>query len=401
MKYNFDETVNRRDTGSLKWDVPKDVLSMWVADMDFKTAPCILEALKKRVEHGVFGYTDVKSEWNEAYINWWDKRHGLKMKPEWLIFCTGVIPAISSMVRKLTTPNEKVIIQTPVYNIFFNSVLNNGCRVYESPLKYEGGKYYMDFDDLEEKMSDPMATLFILCNPQNPSGNIWSREELKKIGELAVKYNVTVISDEIHCDLTDPGYEYIPFASVSDECRKVSVTCLAPTKTFNIAGIQTAAVCVPDDFLRFKVWRGLNTDEVAEPNVFACEAAIAAFNEGGEWLDELRAYIAENKRIAYDFIKKELPKLHVIESHATYLMWIDISGWDYMKGFKPVEGDAETAKKADPLTASDVLRRKSGLFLSEGGIYGGNGASFLRMNLACPKATVLEGLERLKQAVKD
>ena len=401
MKYNFDETVNRRGTGSLKWDVPKNVLPMWVADMDFKTAPCILEALKKRVEHGVFGYTDVKSEWNEAYINWWDKRHGLKMKPEWLIFCTGVIPAISSMVRKLTTPNEKVIIQTPVYNIFYNSILNNGCRVYESPLKYEGGKYCMDFGDLEEKMSDPMATLFILCNPQNPSGNIWSREELKKIGELAVKYNVTVISDEIHCDLTDPGYEYIPFASVSDECRKVSVTCLAPTKTFNIAGIQTAAVSVPDDFLRFKVWRGLNTDEVAEPNVFACEAAIAAFNEGGEWLDELRAYIAENKRTAYDFIKKELPKLHVIESHATYLMWIDISGWDYMKGFKPVEGDAETAKKAGPLTASDVLRRKSGLFLSEGGIYGGNGASFLRMNLACPKATVLEGLERLKQAVKD
>ena len=259
----------------------------------------------------------------------------------------------------------------------------------------------MDFDDLEEKMSDPMATLFILCNPQNPSGNIWSREELKKIGELAVKYNVTVISDEIHCDLTDPGYEYIPFASVSDECRKVSVTCLAPTKTFNIAGIQTAAVCVPDEFLRFKVWRGLNTDEVAEPNVFACEAAVAAFNEGGEWLDELRAYIAENKRTAYDFIRKELPELHVIESHATYLMWIDISGWDYMKGFKPVEGDTETAKKAGPLTASDVLRRKSGLFLSEGGIYGGNGASFLRMNLACPKATVLEGLERLKQAVKD
>ena len=399
MNYNFDEPVNRRGTGSLKWDVPKNVLPMWVADMDFKTAPCILEALKKRVEHGVFGYTDVKSEWNEAYINWWDKRHGLKTKPEWLIFCTGVIPAISSIVRKLTTPNEKVIIQTPVYNIFFNSVLNNGCRVYESPLKYEDGKYSMDFDDLEEKMSDPMATLFILCNPQNPSGNIWNREELQKIGELAVKYNVTVISDEIHCDLTDPGYEYIPFASVSDECRKVSVTCLAPTKTFNIAGIQTAAVCVPDDFLRFKVWRGLNTDEVAEPNVFACEAAIAAFNEGGEWLDELRTYIAENKRIARDFIKKELPELHVIESHATYLMWIDISGWDYMKDFKPVEGDTETAKKAGHLTASDVLRRKSGLFLSEGGIYGGNGDNFLRMNLACPKATVLEGLNRLKLAV--
>ncbi|MBR4781879.1 MAG: pyridoxal phosphate-dependent aminotransferase [Lachnospiraceae bacterium] len=399
MKYNFDEQVDRRGTASLKWDVPEDVLPMWVADMDFKTAPCVAEAIKKRAEHGVFGYTDVDDKWYDAYINWWDKRHGFKMKPEWLMFCTGVIPAISSIVRKLTTPNEKVIIQTPVYNIFFNSILNNGCRVSESTLKYEDGKYYMDMDDLEEKMSDPMATLFILCNPQNPSGNIWSREELKKIGELAVKYNVTVIADEIHCDITDPGYDYIPFASVSEECRKVSITCMAPTKTFNIAGLQTAAICVPDDFLRFKVWRGINTDEVAEPNVFARVAAIAAFTEGGEWLDELRAYIAENKRIAYEYLEKELPMLHVIRSHATYLMWIDISGWDYMKNFKPLPGDKETAEKAGPITAQDILRRKTGLYLSEGGIYGGNGESFLRMNLACTRATLMDGLQRLKSAV--
>ena len=383
----------------MKWDVPENVLPMWVADMDFKTAPEITEALLKRAGHGVFGYTDVDQRWYDAYINWWDKRHSFKIKPEWMMFCTGVIPAISSIVRKLTTSNEKVVIQTPVYNIFFNSVLNNGCRVYESPLKYENGVYSMDMEDLEEKLSDPMTTLFILCNPQNPSGNIWSREELQHIGEIALKYNVTVISDEIHCDLTDPGYEYIPFASVSDTCRKVSITCIAPTKTFNIAGIQTAAIVVPDDFLRFKVWRGINTDEVAEPNVFACEAAATAFEKGGEWLDELREYIAENRRIACGFIEKELPDLRAIASHATYLLWIYISNWKY--DLDSVLTPGEKNGDADPnlLTPSDVLRRKAGLFLSDGNIYGGNGRDFLRMNLACPRVTLMDGLERLKKGI--
>ncbi len=399
MTYDFDTLVNRRETGSMKWDVPENVLPMWVADMDFKTAPEIIDAIKERAEHGVFGYTDVDQRWYDAYINWWDRRHSFKMKQEWLIFCTGVVPAISSIVRKLTTPNEKVIIQTPVYNIFFNSILNNGCRVSESPLKYENGVFSMDMADLEEKMSDPMATLFILCNPQNPSGNIWSKEELAKIGELAVKYNVTVISDEIHCDLTDPGYEYIPFASVSDDCRKVSITCMAPTKAFNIAGLQSAAVCVPDDFLRFKVWRGLNTDEVAEPNVFACVSATAAFEKGESWLDELRVYLAENKRIAYEFIDKELPKLKAIKSHATYLLWIDISNWKYDVGSVLTEGEKNVISGLPGLTAADVLRRKTGLFLSDGTQYGGIGENFLRMNLACPRSILMDGLKRLGDGI--
>lgn len=400
MKYDFDTPVNRRGTGSMKWDVPQNVLPMWVADMDFRTAPEITEALKKRVEHGVFGYTDVDKRWYEAYINWWDRRHHFKMKWEWLMFCTGVIPAISSIVRRMTRPNEKVIIQTPVYNIFFNSILNNGCRVSESPLKYENGKFSMDLADLEEKMSDPMASLFILCNPQNPSGNIWTGEELSEIGDLAVKYNVTVISDEIHCDLTDPGFEYIPFASVSENCRKSGITCMAPTKAFNIAGIQTAAICVPDDYLRFKVWRGINTDEVAEPNVFACEAAATAFEKGGEWMDELRSYIAENRRTAYDFIEKELPEIHAVRSQATYLLWIDVSGWKYDERSVLTTGEKNGKTKPD-LKPADVLRRRTGLFLSDGGIYGGIGKDFLRMNLACPRSTLLDGLQRLKKAVLD
>ena len=379
MKYDFDEIVDRRGTDASKWDVGENELPMWVADMDFKTCPAVIEALKNRVEHGVFGYTDVPDKWYEAYMTWWKDRHSFSMEKDWLIFCTGVVPAISSIVRKLTTPNEKVIIQTPVYNIFFNSIFNNGARPLESPLLYEDGMFKMDLLDLEEKMSDPQASLMILCNPQNPSGNIWSREELKKIGELAVKYGVTVISDEIHCDLTDPGYGYIPFASVSEECRRVSITCMAPTKAFNIAGLQTAAVCVPDKFLRHKVWRGLNTDEVAEPNVFACEAAVAAFEKGGDWLDELREYLAENKRIACDFIRNGIPGLNVVVSHATYLIWIDISSWGM---------DSKRAQK--------LLREKTGLFLSDGSIYGGNGKNFLRMNLACPRNVLMDGLKRLK-----
>lgn len=379
MKYDFDEIVDRRGTDASKWDVGENELPMWVADMDFKTCPAVIEDLKNRVEHGVFGYTDVPDKWYEAYMTWWKDRHSFSMEKDWLIFCTGVVPAISSIVRKLTTPNEKVIIQTPVYNIFFNSIFNNGARPLESPLLYEDGMFKMDLLDLEEKMSDPQASLMILCNPQNPSGNIWSREELKKIGELAVKYGVTVISDEIHCDLTDPGYGYIPFASVSEECRRVSITCMAPTKAFNIAGLQTAAVCVPDKFLRHKVWRGLNTDEVAEPNVFACEAAVAAFEKGGEWLDELREYLAENKRIACDFIRDEIQGLNVVVSHATYLIWIDISSWGM---------DSKRAQK--------LLREKTGLFLSDGSIYGGNGRNFLRMNLACPRNVLMDGLKRLK-----
>ena len=305
------------------------------------------------------------------------------MKKEWLMFCTGVVPAISSIVRKLTTPNEKVIIQTPVYNIFFNSIKNNGAEVLESPLTEKEGSFDMDLEDLEEKMKDPQASLMILCNPQNPSGIIWSREQLSRIGELAVKYNVTVISDEIHCDITDPGISYVPFASCSEECRKVSITCIAPTKAFNIAGIQTAAISVPDPFLRHKVWRAINTDEVAEPNVFACEAAIAAFNKGEAWLDELRAYIYKNKKYAYKFIAEEMPGLKVVKGEATYLIFIDI-----------------TVFNMDSKAAADFIRKKTGLFLSYGKLYGGVGDHYLRMNLACPFTMLKDGLERLKEAYK-
>lgn len=378
----FDELVNRRNTQSYKWDVGEDELPMWVADMDFMTAPAIIDALKKRVEHGVFGYSMVPDEWYAAYINWWENRHHFTIDKDWLIFCTGVVPAISSTVRKLTNPAENVIVITPAYNIFFNSIYNNGRNIVECELDYENGQYKLDFDKLEEKCSDPQSTLLILCNPQNPGGFIWDKEALARIGEICARNNVIVLSDEIHCDITLPGKEYLPFASVSDVCRENSVTCIAPTKTFNIAGLQSAAVCIPNKVLRHKVWRALNTDEVAEGNVFSCDAAIAAFNHGGEWLDELREYLAGNRKYAEDYIARNISKLKTVSAEATYLLWIDCS---------------ELEMSSD--TLAEKIRELSGLYLSEGCEYRGNGRQFLRLNLACPRARLEEGMKRLKKAI--
>lgn len=384
MKYDFDTVINRRGTDSLKWDVAQQELPMWVADMDFKAAPEIIEAIQKRVEQGIFGYSVIPDAWYQAYIGWWQNRHGFTMEKDWLIFCTGVIPAISSIVRKVTTVGENVLIQTPVYNVFRNSILNNGRHVLECPLKYDGTEYHMDFTELEKKLADPQTTLMLLCNPQNPAGKIWDRETLERVGELCHKHHVLVLSDEIHCDLTDPGCAYIPFASISEKCRENSITCIAPTKAFNLAGLHTAAVVVPNETLRHKVNRGLNTDEVAEPNAFAVAAAVAAFTEGGPWLDELREYIFENKCLVTEFVEKEIPQVKVVPSTAIYLLWIDCT---HLLG-----GTTELAK---------FIREKTGLFLSVGSIYGGNGENFLRMNIACPRTTLSEGLDRLKQGIMD
>ena len=382
MTYDFDTPTERRNTNSLKWDVAQGELPMWVADMDFQTAPEIREAIMKRAEHGIFGYSVIPDAWYEAYIQWWKTRHGYTMERDWLIFCTGVVPAISSIVRKLTTPAEKVLIQTPVYNIFFNSILNNGRQVLESPLRYDGKEYRIDFADLEEKLSDPQTALMILCNPHNPTGKIWDRQTLEKIGALCSRHHVTVVSDEIHCDLTDPEESYVPFASVSETCRQISITCMAPTKAFNLAGLQTAAVSVPDEVLRHKVLRALNTDEAAEPNAFAVEAAVTAFTRGADWLDALRDYLYENKKLAAAYIEKEIPGVRAVASQATYLLWLDCSG---------LIGCGREA--------AGFLRRETGLYLSEGSQYGGNGADFLRMNIACPRAVLKDGLERLKNGL--
>lgn len=293
MRYDFSKMTDRRGSNSMKWDVGEQELPMWVADMDFTTAPEVIAAIKEKADRGIFGYTIVPDAWYLAISGWWERRHGFVMEKEWLIFTTGVVPAISSIVRKMTTVGENIVVQTPVYNIFFNSIVNNGRNVLESPLRYDGTTYEIDFVHLEQQLANPQTTMMILCNPHNPVGKIWTREELTQIGELCHKHHVLVVSDEIHCDLTDPGRSYIPFASVAPVCRKNSITCVAPTKAFNLAGLQTAAVIVPNPVLRHKVNRGLNTDEVAEPNALAMEATIAAYTKGEAWLDELRSYIRQ------------------------------------------------------------------------------------------------------------
>lgn len=383
MRYDFDTVFDRRGTYSLKWNVAGNELPMWVGDMDFKTAPEIIGRIESRVSHGIFGYSVVPDEWYGAYREWWRRRHNFDINPDWLVFCTGVIPAISSVVRKLTTPGENVLVQTPVYNIFFNCIVNNGRRVVESPLVYKNGEYGIDFADLEQKLADPQTAMMLLCNPHNPVGKIWDRDTLAQIGSLAAKYNVTVVSDEIHCDITDPGAEYTPFASAGGVCENIGVTCISPAKAFNLSGLQSAAVCVPDPVKRHKVRRALNTDEVAEPNSLAVPAAIAAFTEGGDWLDSLNEYIYENKQAARAFIKADVPGVTVVPSDATYFLWLDCSA---------VCDDAGELQK--------FLRRFTGLYLSAGESFGRCGKTFLRMNIACPRTILNDGLSRLSAGVK-
>lgn len=381
--YDFDTPIDRRNTQCEKWDIRNGELPLWVADMDFRTAPEIIDALKARLDHGVFGYAQVPESWRAAYCNWWRVRHDANFQPDHLLFCTGVIPAITSVVQRLTCPGDHVVVQTPVYNIFFNSVVNSGRIISENCLIERNGAYRMDFEDLKRRFANPRTRLMILCNPHNPTGSVWTREDLARVGELAQAHGVVVLSDEIHCDLTDPGVNYTPFASASDVCAANSVTCVAPTKAFNLAGIQTAAVVVPDVHLRAQVHRALNNAEVAEPNVFACPAAEAAFREGGAWLDALRSYLANNKQVVRDYLAREIPCVRVVSGPATYLMWLDCR--DVCK---------------DSADFTSYLRERTGLWLNAGSAYGKVGEGFLRMNVACPRATVHDALDRFRDGVR-
>ena len=380
MKYNFDKITDRTGTASLKWDIKENELPMWVADMDFETAPAIVEAISKRAESGIFGYSVIPPRWSESICGWWRERHHYNMQPETLLFCTGVVPAIVSIIRTMTSAGDNVLIQSPVYNIFFKIIRNNGRNVIENKLKYDGTDYSVDFKDLEQKLADPKTTLMILCNPQNPTGKIWDRETLGEIGRLCIKHNVLVVSDEIHCDITDPEREYVPFASVSEELAMNSVICISPTKTFNIAGIQTSAVMVHDRKLRRLIGQGLRVDELSEPNAFAVNAAIAAFTEGGEWLEQMRQYIFENKLTVKKFLEENIPMIKLVPSEATYLLWLDC-----------------TAFVKDGDNFAEFIRNASGLWVSDGSAYG-NGDKFLRMNIATQRERVLDGLERLKKS---
>ena len=381
MKYDFDTLVSREGTNSSKWRMKNDVLPMWVADMDFKAAPEILSVLQKRLDNGVFGYSFIPKEWNEAIRSWWQRRHNVSLENEWMCFCTGVIPAISTAIRRFSSPGDQILVQAPVYHVFFNCIKNNGREILSNDLVYKNGSYEIDFDDLEAKLAQPLTTMMLLCNPHNPIGKIWDKETLKKIGELCYKHDVLVISDEIHCDITDPGLNYVPFISVSEECKNNSITCISPTKAFNIAGLQSSAVVTPNEKIRSRLNAAINYDEVGEANAFAIIAAIAAFNEGEAWLDELREYLFENKKVVANFIKEQGLPVKLLPSSATYLLWLDCSAF--------CEDSSEFM---------NFLRDKAGLWLNDGNAYRGD-RFFLRMNIATQRERVHEGLKRLQNGI--
>lgn len=384
MKSPFDQKTNRFQTHSLKWDVPEHELPMWVADMDFETAPTVKKAIEERATQGIYGYSIIPDAFFESIRSWWERRHHVQFQKEWMIYSSGVVAAISSIVRKITTVGENVLIQSPVYNIFYHSILNNGRNVLTNDLIYENGIYHIDFDDLEKKLADPQTSLMILCNPHNPIGKCWTKDELAKIGELCYRHHVKVISDEIHCDIVDPQKSYVPFASVNDVCRDISITCLSCSKVFNLAGLQSACLVVPNPYLHHQVWRGLNTDEVAEPNCFSMQANIVAFQTGEAWVRDLNAYLYENKQLVSTFIAEELPHLYLVPSEATYLLWIDISYYS--------EDSADFCHR---------LRKETGLYLCPGIEYGKNGDHFVRMNIATQRDRVKDGLARLKRFLKE
>ena len=323
MSSMFDKEVNRRGTGSMKWNVGENELPMWVADMDFETAPAVTKAIMDRAAQGIYGYTEVSEEWYLAYQNWWQDRHHFPIEKDWLIFCTGVVPAISSIVRKMTTVAEKIVVMTPCYNIFFNSIVNNGRNVLESRLHYEDGVYSIDQEDLEEKLADPQTSMLILCNPHNPAGRVWTAAELTLLAALADKYGILVIADEIHGEFVFGNTPYTPYASVKAHNPQKTVTLSAASKTFNLAGLQNAFIVAESAEQRRKIDRAINDNECCDVNPFGVAATIAAYNEGETWLEGLLASLHDNARVTADWFKKTCPAVTFSRLEGTYLMWAD------------------------------------------------------------------------------
>lgn len=384
MKYDFDKTIDRRATNSYKWDsAPEGVLPMWVADMDFRTAPAIIDALQKRVAHGIFGYTRVPDAYYDAVTSWFSRRHGWDIDREWIIYTSGVVPAVSAVIKALTVPGDKVIVQTPVYNCFFSSIRNNGCEIVSNPLRRIGDTYEMDFDALERCAADPRAKVMLLCNPHNPAGRVWTPDELTRLGNICLRNGVTVVSDEIHCELVYQGFKYTPFASLSDAFLHRSVTCVSPSKAFNIAGLQIANIVAFDNDLRRRIDKAININEVCDVNPFGVAATIAAYNEGEEWLNQLVDYLHGNYEAMAEFCRRELPEFPIARLEGTYLVWMDCSSLGM---------------------PSDVLEHAllddARLWLNAGTMYGAEGEGYMRWNIACPRSVMLDGLNRFLNFVR-
>jgi len=381
MIYDFDSLVSRVGMNSLKWDVREGELPMWVADMDFATAPGITRAVMDKAARGIFGYGIVPPEFYEAVRSWWATRYGWEMDARWMSNCTGIVPAVSSLIRTFAGPGEGVVMQSPAYNCFYDSIRNSSREVLANDLIWDG-RFRIDWADLEARLADPRAKVLLLCNPHNPTGVIWSAEDLGRMGELASHYGVVVISDEIHCDITEPGTSYTPFASVSDLCAQNSITLVSPTKSFSIPGLQTSVVIVPNPDLRVRAVAGLKRDELTEPNSFAVEALVAAYTQGADWLDQMRAYVFRNKTHFAESVASNLPELTVIPSQATYLSWVDCG-----------------ALADDATEFCAFLREKTGLVVNPGAMYGDNTRTFFRINLGCPISLVDDALTRLAHAI--
>ncbi|WP_294836990.1 MalY/PatB family protein [uncultured Lactobacillus sp.] len=383
-KYDFVNAPDRSTTDSVKWHVKKGDLPMSIADMDFKTAPEIIAAMKEKISLGVFGYEWPENDYFNAVADWYEKEHGHRPEQEWLIFTTGVVPAISSVVRRISHIGDNVLVQAPVYNVFYNSIENNGRHVLSNDLQFDGSNYKINWEDLEQKLALPLTTLMIFCNPHNPVGKVWTQEEVQKIADLCFKHHVVLLSDEIHGDLVREGSDYTPAFSVNGPARDNVISLVSPSKTFNVAALHAATAIVPNNNLRAMVNRGLNSDEVAEPNLLAIPGTIAAYEHGHDWLQALIKQLNVNFRYAQEFISNNLPQVKVVSGKATYLIWLDV---------EQISTDSQEL--------ADYLEKKTGLVLSPGSIYRGNGHNFLRMNLACPLTMVKDGLERLKTGLTE
>lgn len=383
MEYDFSRPTDRRGTDSYKWDsAPEaDIIPLWVADMDFETFPGITEALQRRVAHGIFGYTRVPEAYYEAVCRWFGKRHGWHINREDIIYTSGVVPAVSAVIKALTLPGDQVIVQGPVYNCFFSSIRNNGCEMVSNSLIYnkEELRYEIDFDDLERKLKHERARLMLLCNPHNPGGRVWTRDELTRVAELCRKYGVRVVSDEIHCELTLYDNEYVPFGSLPDELSRDSITCCSPSKAFNTAGLQIANIVCRDAEVRNRIDRAININEVCDVNPFGVIALQAAYSdEGYEWLTQLRKYISANYDLLLERFARELPKCKVMRMEGTYLAWIDCS---------------ELHISSDEI--EEMLMHENKVWVNAGSMYGAEGAAFIRINMACTSELLNEGITRI------
>lgn len=387
MEYDFSRPTDRRGTDSYKWDsAPEaDIIPLWVADMDFETFPGITEALQRRVAHGIFGYTRVPETYYEAVCHWFEKRHGWHINREDIIYTSGVVPAVSAVIKALTLPGDQVIVQGPVYNCFFSSIRNNGCEMVSNSLIYNKEKlrYEIDFDDLERKLAHERARLMLICNPHNPGGRVWTRDELTRVAELCRKYGVRVVSDEIHCELTLYDNEYVPFGSLPDELSRGSITCCSPSKAFNTAGLQIANIVCRDAEVRNRIDRAININEVCDVNPFGVIALQAAYSDDGyEWLTQLRKYISANYDLLCERFARELPKCKVMRMEGTYLAWIDCS---------------ELHIPSDEI--EEMLMHENKVWVNAGSMYGAEGAAFIRINMACTSELLNEGITRIVEGL--